>query len=505
MAKPKVYILNRFAGENSNYTSWMSDCPYPCQIIDEYAPDWSIADDAGVLVTHMHYRWEEISTLRRVYETSKVPILILADGILEFRNTWENPSVADGSCFQPLMGHKLACIGRAQARTVESWGNVGACEIVGLPKFDKTQNADHLPVQNTGPFRVLVATANTPAFNARQRAKVVESLLAIKQRFENNPWVNGRNLEIEWRLTDGLSTELGIENPAGAHKPVPISDAIELADAVITTPSTLYLESTMKRRPTAILDFTNSPQYVGSAWTISAPIHLSSVLHELENPQASKLLFQRSVLHDNLELGVSAKSRLYALIDVMIKSGQAARRNGTRIALPTRILSDPQRGIQQVEAEFDVATLYRDNPCFQIGDVERLQQELNQAVSRLGQLPRDLDTKHAGNQVLAKQVAEAEARIRAGLERENQHLALVDQKSQTIKRKSEHIDRLQALFDEANAKVKSLSAEIRELTQAEPSVASAPTGDQPVPPVPRIQMPTSFSRISDPARNDKAA
>jgi len=386
----------------------MSDCPSPCQIIDEYSPDWTVADDAGVLVTHMHYRWEEISTLRRVYEQSQVPILILADGILEFRNTWENPGVADGSCFQPLMGHKLACIGRAQARTIESWGNVGSCEVVGLPKFDLVQEAEHLPIQDSGPFRVLVATANTPAFDSRQRVLVLQSLQAINKRFQNNPLVNGRKLEITWRLTDGIGTELGIEQNQSAAKSIPISDAIELADAVITTPSTLYLESVMKRRPTAVLDFTNSPQYVCSAWTISAPIHLNPVLEELENPPPSKLLFQRSVLHDK-----------------------------TRISLPTRVLSDPQRGIQRVETDFNAAMLYRDNPCFKINEVERLQQELNQAVARLGQLPRDLDAKHAGNQVLAKHVAEAEARIVAGLKRENQHLALVEQKTESTKSSSQ--------------------------------------------------------------------
>ena len=530
MSQPKVYILNRFAGENPNYTSWMPECPYPCQIIDEYAPDWTLAEDAGVLVTHMHYRWEEISTLRRVYESSNVPILILADGILEFRNTWENPGVADGSCFQPLMGHKLACIGRAQARTIESWGNVGSCEVVGLPKFDSVQDAEYLPIQNTGPFRVLVATANTPAFDAQQRALVLQSLEAIKQRFQHNPVVNGRKLEITWRLTDGLNTELGIEQnqPAGAPK-ISISDAIELADAVITTPSTLYLESVIKRRPTAVLDFTNSPQYISSAWTISAPIHLQPVLQELENPPASKLLFQRSILHDNLELGVSSKSRLYALIDTMVKSGQAAKRDGSKLSLPTRVLSDPQRGIQRVESEFNAAVLYQDNPCFKIGEVERLQQELNQAVARLGQLPRDLDTKHAGNQVLAKQVADAEARITAGLEREKQHLALVDQKSEVIARKSEHIDSLQKLFSEANAKVKSLRAEIRDLNienrrlvsdqeavpekqvfqfeaQAEKATpieaSTAPAENQQVP---RIQMPTSFPIVTDSTGDEKAA
>lgn len=529
MSKPKVYILNRFAGENPNYTSWMSDCPYPVQIVDDYSPDWVVADDAGVLVTHMHYRWEEISTLRRVYETTQVPILILADGILEFRNTWENPGVADGSCFQPLMGHKLACIGRAQARTIESWGNVGRCEIVGLPKFDSVQQAEYLPVQNTGPFRVLVATANTPAFNAQQRAMVLASLRGIQKRLENNPWVNGRKLEVTWRVTDGLDMELGLpKNQPGNTKPIPISDAIELADAVITTPSTLYLESVLKRRPTAVLDFTNSPQYVSSAWTISAPVHLNPVLQELENPPSSKLLFQRSILHDNLELGVSSKSRLFALIDSMVQAGVASKRTGNKISLPTRVLSDPQRGLQTVEAEFDASILFRDNPCFKIGEVERLQQELNQAIARLGQLPKDLDTKHAGNQVLAKQVAEAEARISAGLNRENQHLALVDQKSEIIAKKSEHIDSLQKLFSEANIRVKTLRAEIRQLTianrtegqiakdrqavepepqiLAQPQTVTSATGADPAQvPVARIQMPATFPINAESTRNNKAA
>jgi len=395
-----------------------------------------------------------------------------------------------------------------------------------LPKFDSVQEAEHLPIQDSGPFRVLVATANTPAFDSRQRVLVLQSLQAINKRLQNNPLVNGRKLEITWRLTDGIDTELGIEQNQSAAKSIPISDAIELADAVITTPSTLYLESAMKRRPTAVLDFSNSPQYVGSAWTISAPIHLNPVLEELENPPPSKLLFQRSVLHDNLELGVSARSRLYALIDVMIKAGQAAKRDGTKISLPTRVLSDPQRGIQRVESDFNPAILYRDNPCFKINEIERLQQELNQAVARLGQLPRDLDTKHAGNHVLAKQVADAEARITAGLKRENQHLALVEQKTEIISRKSEHIGSLEKHYQEANARAKELRAQVKELrienrkisnalkafqkvankpqsAPAQPSVTpEAPPISQPLP---RIQMPISFPMNNASTSDEKVA
>ena len=48
-------------------------------------------------------------------------------------------------CVKPLMGHKLACLGRAQARTVESWGGLGKCEIVGQPRFDEMMAREHLP------------------------------------------------------------------------------------------------------------------------------------------------------------------------------------------------------------------------------------------------------------------------------------------------------------------------------------------------------------------------
>ena len=193
----------------------------------------------------------------------------------------------------------------------------------------------------------------------------------------------------------------------------------------------------------------------------------------------------------------------------MIKAGQTAKRNGSKLTLPTKILSDPQRGLQKVEAEFSAAVLYRDNPSFQIGEVDRLRQELNQAVSRLGQLPRDLDTKHAGNQILAKQLSDAVARIRAGLKRESQHLRLVDQKSNVIANKSNHIDSLQQLFEENTATIRSLRAEVKDLKLENRRMATQQGSTQEVPAksatkskrLPRIQMPSMFP-VAD---KDKAA
>jgi chaperonin cofactor prefoldin len=470
VTKLKSYILNRFANASANYTSWMPNSPVDCEVVESYAPDWSVPDDAGLIVTHMHYRWEEIAALRRIYETTRVPILILADGVLEYRNTWENPGVADSSVFQPVIGHKLACIGKAQARTVEAWGNVGKCEVVGLPRLDEAANGEYLPVRTSGlarPFRILVATANTPAFTQTQRDNLVESLRLVRQRFDLNDTVNGRPVEVTWRLTDGLENEIGLENlnrsqpenPYSDQTPIPIADAIELADAVITTPSTLYLESVMKRRPTAILDFNNSPAYVPSAWTINAPLHLNPVIKELENPPAAKMLFQRTVLEDQLEFDSPAETRMHFLIEAMVEAGTVARQTDSPIKLPFRILQDPKKGFHPVQAEFDSIALYPENQVFQTNEVQQLQQELNQAVTRLGQLPVDLDRKDADITCKNSDLDRKDAHI----ERLVGELSdLLKKKNADIEKKDQHIESLSELFQTTNARVQHLRQRYKE-------------------------------------------
>lgn len=393
----KAYILCRFARDSGLYNTWMDQASIPCEVVDDYAPDWPLPQDAGIVITHMHYRWEEIHALRRWYEKRRVPILILCDGILEYRNTWEHPDLADGSIFQPAFGHKLACLGRGQARVLETWGNVGKCEVVGLPRLDHVLGQPVKPVQKTGPFRVLIATANTPAFNEEQRLSVIESLGHIRQRLQKNSRVNGRPVQAIWRLTDGLEHEIGLE-PSDIPDPEaprrPLLEVIDDVDAVITTPSTLFLEAALKKRPTALLDFYNAPHYVPAAWMINAPKHLNWILSELADPPAPKMLFQETVLHDQLECYTPALPRMLELIDAMVQYGAAARRKGNPLRLPARILEDEMLGFSRVPPEFDLSRLYPDNPVFKNQEVVHLQLELEQAIQRLGTLPRELAEKN---------------------------------------------------------------------------------------------------------------
>jgi hypothetical protein len=392
MQNLKAYILCRFAENSSIYNTWVDTAPIPCEVVKTFPPNWSVPDDAGIIVTHMHYRWEEIHALRKVYQEHQIPILILADGILEYRNIWQHPDLADGCVFQPIVGHKLACIGQGQVQVVESWGNLGKCESVGLPRLDSLSEQSAPPVSTEGTFRVLVATANTPAFNDEQRQSVIDSLTHIQKRLSQNSKVNGRPVEVTWRLTDGLDRDLGLEELTDEDR-VPLSIAIDHSDAVITTPSTLYLESVLKQRPTAILDFHNTPHYVNSAWMINAPKHFNEIIRELADPPASKMLFQETLLHRELRCDGKATERLCQLISTMVEEGAAARRDNHKIKLPHRILHDQKKGFPVVPAGYNLSEQYPDNKVFQVQELEQLQLELNLAISRLDELPNEINDK----------------------------------------------------------------------------------------------------------------
>lgn len=390
MSELKVYILWRYARQSRLYQNWLPQLTRPYEIVEEFPGSWEPPDDCGIVITHAHYRWDDISGLRKILGMGQIPILILADGILEYRNIFEHPDLPSGSVFQPLLGHKLACIGRGQARVVESWGNLGKCEVVGFPRLDPLLERPLVPPAASGPFRLLVCSANQPAFTEQQRTTVIESLICLRDFVANTPLIHGRALQVTWRLTDGLDAALGLPPPPPRDELPTLWQVLDESDAVITTPSTIFLESALLQRPTAILDFHNAPQFVPAAWTISAASHIPQVVNELARPPAAKMLFQNHVLHDQLECQAPATPRLLSLIEQMIAARQTALTSGQPLRLPERILADPRRGFAAVEAGFRLQDLYPDNPVLRETELERVQLELNALKARLADIPDQL-------------------------------------------------------------------------------------------------------------------
>ena len=398
MENLKAYILFPGAAKNPLYAGWLDDLNLPVEIVKHYDTNWNPPEDAGILITHSHYRWEELSILRRIKQQEKLPILILVDGILEYRNSFQHPELADGSMFQPLVGHKLACIGDSQVRWTEAWGNSGKSELVGLPRLDYLAGVPKRDLAKTGPFRLLVASARTPWFDDKQRELTYAALRAVKKFTDENATIQGRPLEIVWRMAEEL--HLNLQAPGYVARPGPIRKTLDEVDAVITTPSTLQLEAAALGLPVAVADFHNSPQMTPMAWTIAYEGQVASVVAELANPPSSKCFIQDVLLNDSLQLRQPAAERMGELVSVMVNEAWQARQENRTLNLPDRILPHPTHGFVREQPGAARHALFPDNPIFANQEVADLQTELAAAVTEMGNYPEKYFHQRSMNQRL---------------------------------------------------------------------------------------------------------
>jgi hypothetical protein len=346
MQRNRVIVLAGLLPEDSPiYRNWTDLLSMPYTIESGYDSTWSPPEDSGIIVTPQHYEEPEISLLREAAEAG-IPTLVIADGILEYRNTWQNPTIVPGCIFQPVMSHKLAVIGASQARAIESWGNSGKCEVVGAPRLDDLVAIPPHNREGDQPFRILVTTARTPGFTPEQVLLVEQSLRDLKAWFDaSDGEINGRAIKVQWRLTGGMAEMLGVESEIQETLGVEFHAMLREADAIVTTPSTTMLEGMLCGIPVVMLDYTNSPTYVPPAWAVTAREHLDRVMPELISPAEPRMQFQRSTLHDALECTSPAAPRMVKLVEAMVRIGDACRERHAPLCFPRRILDDTEHSV----------------------------------------------------------------------------------------------------------------------------------------------------------------
>ncbi|MEC9093689.1 MAG: hypothetical protein VX438_13330 [Planctomycetota bacterium] len=380
----KAYLLCPNAETNPLYSSWMAEIEH--KVVNDYDHSWEPPKDCGVLVSHLHYDFPTASILERTVKHNTVPVLVLADGILEFRNTYQNPKVPAGSLFMPVHGHKIACLGFSQARHIEAWGNTHKCEVVGLPRLDSLIPQRVKPSQ--GEIRVLVVTARQPGFTDQQVFKVQKSLSDLKSWFDQNPTFQGTRVKPIWRLTGGLDQKIGVNQQPAELEGNQIHQVMQQVNAVVATPSTTLLESMALGLPTAVLDYTNSPKFVATAWNISAKDHVDPMLRQLLQPTDAHLLFQQAAWTDAYQSHEPATARMKQLLAALIQCRATAIRENSILKIPDRIL-DPglsHAAGKSSQTQCSLQDVFPQKISFQAKELETLTTQYDQIFQAVGQL-----------------------------------------------------------------------------------------------------------------------
>lgn len=324
-----------------------------------------------------------------------IATLQVVDGIVEWRRTWDyrwQGHAVDGivnPLNQPAIAHKIACLGRRDTRILESWGNLGKCEIVGAPRLDvlvrRRTSGEFQDATSSSRPRILVMTAKTPGFSPTQIKTTIHSLQDLKRYFDSR-----QDIEIIWRLTRGIEKQIGVENQATDLRGRELHSILGGVDAVITTASTAMLEAMLTNRPVALLDYHNTPHYFEAAWTIVCEDHIHSVVGELLSPPKHRVDYQNFLLEEQLAYHPSATDRLVKLIERMLE----VKRSNTsvEIGFPFRILDNTELFITSTLPLSRLQDYYPMLPNLDDIELRELKMELNAARGTIQMLRSRINT-----------------------------------------------------------------------------------------------------------------
>ncbi len=342
---------------------------------------------AGDLVVFFSEHFERFRDACQQLKNRNVATLYMIDGILEWRNAWENRA-DEPACqwtMRPVLAHKVACIGTSQARVLAAWGNESKIEVTGVPRFDTLVNrwtADRgTDAQPVDTFRILIMTAKFPGFTSRQTENARCGLADLKAFFESDPKhgqdenraieINRRPIEVVWRLTRSMHERVGVQNQLHDLSGNELAAVLDSVDAVISTPSTAMVEAMLMRRPVAMLEYNRNPHYVPAAWHIGSQQDIAGVIEQLIDPPASKIQYQNSILIDTLMIAEqeSASERMSELIRRMLATAADQLRTKQALDFPARIL-DP---VAPFGGAFNHHEIYTGYAGFDTSDTTELQ------------------------------------------------------------------------------------------------------------------------------------
>lgn len=245
-----------------------------------------------------------------------IPVYHILDGVLEWKNQFHNPrSLGEQGIpiYLPVFSDYILCLGKSQADFLNAHNSIASAIPFGSFTFLDLIHRYHSSSYNYFlPKRIelLVVSPRTPYFNDVDQEKVLNSIVQLKN------WLSKYSdlINVRWRLSEKLGGE-----KLDYYKRDLVTELNEV-DAVISMPSTAIIESYLMRKPLAIIDFTNTPLLINSAWNINSEMSFKSFISDLFNPDSlkAKLHFQDYLL--NMNLNCKNINPLKRLIEIFLGS-----------------------------------------------------------------------------------------------------------------------------------------------------------------------------------------
>ncbi|WP_309387117.1 hypothetical protein [Cerasicoccus frondis] len=381
-ADAKVFLGNAFSPDQLHVVT-DNDIPMP----------------GDVLISHTE--WED--EFRGMISSARArgcKTVLLADGVFEWRNTFEHPPRMsfkhDFQVYHPIHAEYFLAIGEQQAELIQHFNPDTRVMILGAPRLDGLVShyleTEHVATSDAESLRIFVATALTPGFQQRDSSLALQAIEDLKQVGPELEKVCGRSVEFIWRVSPRIVAETSLTEEEAATGSGDLRALIEQADCVVSTPSTLLLEAMLCRKRAVMIDYTDAPNMPYCAWQIRRPEQLVNCLADALIGNDAKLAMQDYLLSKNLCLEPEASRRLSDILhalpgDDALSMGCAHRRDNPAEPIPMTVAKWEYMLVQEANRMRLRAERLNEKNSLLEEAVERLEQKLQKETARRKKVP----------------------------------------------------------------------------------------------------------------------
>ncbi len=312
---------------------------------------------------------------------SPIVTVEFADGQLDWTCIWENTDTFEQPLYQPIVCDRFAAYGLPQIKVLESWGNTGKCELVGFPRFDIYKNLEPAPHDK---WRLLICSGFNPCYSPYIKSANTKCIMDLKAFVDaNQDWI-----EPIWRISPYITEELKIENSTSELLHDSFVEVLRRSDAIISTPSTVLLEAMLFGIPAALIDYTNLPAYIQTAWRIFSPEQIPAAVQSMQQKENKYMLFQENIVDIHMVHQYKSAEKAAELLNYLVGWVAAGK---TKAELPYPILRwDDQPSSLIHRQSYDVRELYKGHSVFGKYEQRTLEQEVVHLRKKCQQLENAL-------------------------------------------------------------------------------------------------------------------
>ncbi|MHA7138179.1 hypothetical protein ACRTEV_13045 [Rossellomorea arthrocnemi] len=219
-----------------------------------------------------------------IYKAKKanVPTLLIADGVFEWENAFNNPITKSYNIklYHPIIHDSFLCLGEDEKMYFEGQGvNVETY----LPQ--RVLNINN-KVELNNNNKVLITTANSAYFSENEYIRLLGLINEIINKL-NEKKINYIFRIFDSRIASDLKLTKDINFTDGSFKEV-----LKEVNIVFTTPSSIILESMYNDRAVCQLLYRDTPIFLQSGWNVSQSVDIGNTIDSIMSFDESRMDFQ---------------------------------------------------------------------------------------------------------------------------------------------------------------------------------------------------------------------